>query len=64
MSGFCIDTQTFYIGGTYEANFAEHVEHIAHMRHAVQLINNKTDGWFDQEMPQVGASPDCADMTM
>ena len=55
--GYCTESQTFFIGGTYGGNFAEHEEHVAHMRHTVALINNKTDGWFDDDMPQVGGLP-------
>ena len=49
---YCLQTQSFYIGGTYSGQFAEHEEYIAHMKHTVELINNKTDGFFDEEMPQ------------
>jgi hypothetical protein len=52
--GYCIESRTFYVGGTYAGLFELSEEHRAHLKHAVDLVNNKTDGWFDAEMPQVG----------
>lgn len=46
-SGVCRSNAVFYIGGIDAGTLASSQELYAHMRLAVELVNNKTDGWFD-----------------
>jgi hypothetical protein len=48
----CLQTRQFYIGGLADFQDLQAQEYMAHMRYAVELINNKSDGWFD-DTPQV-----------
>jgi hypothetical protein len=46
-TGACTRSTTYYIGMLTDYQFPEYKEYIAHSNLAVELINNKTDGWFD-----------------
>jgi hypothetical protein len=52
-SGSCLEVQSYFIGGLVPYDSPVANEFIAMMKLAVQLINNKTDGWYDDEMKQV-----------
>lgn len=52
-SGFCLEVQHYYIGGLVPYNSPVYLEFVAMMHLAVELINNKTDGWYDQDVNQV-----------
>lgn len=45
--GKCLKNKIYYIGGVFAYQFAEAKEYAANLRLAAELINNKTDGWFD-----------------
>jgi hypothetical protein len=49
----CRANTILYIGGMVAYQYAEAEEYKANMRLAVELINNKTDGWFDNSTSQV-----------
>lgn len=49
----CRANKILYIGGMVAYQYAEAEEYKANMRLAVDLINNKTDGWFDNATAQV-----------
>lgn len=49
----CLADTILYIGGMVAYQYAEAEEYKANMRLAVELINNKTDGWFDDSTSQV-----------
>lgn len=46
-TGACTRSTTYYIGFISDFQYPEYSEYIAHAQLAVQLVNNKTDGWFD-----------------
>lgn len=52
-SGACLEMQHYYIGGLIPYDIPVSGEFIAMMNLAVELINNKTDGWYDNEVKQV-----------
>ncbi len=49
---FCKRNTKYYVGGVVNTEEVDYRELEAMVQLAVQLINNKTDGWFD-ETPQV-----------
>jgi hypothetical protein len=53
VGGACRGNVVLYIGGMVAYQYAEGPEYAANMRLAVELINNKTDGWFDNNTAQV-----------
>ncbi len=53
INGNCRTNTILYIGGMVAYQYAEGDEYQANMRLAVNLINNKTDGWFDDLTSQV-----------
>ena len=55
----CKEIQVLYIGGMVAFQYAEADEYSASMRLAVDMINNKTDGWYDQSVPQVSFCSNC-----
>jgi hypothetical protein len=50
---FCKNATTFHIGAVTIADALEETEYRALLRLAVDLINNKTDGYFDNTTAQV-----------
>jgi hypothetical protein len=52
-STFCKTKTKFYIGGISPSGYAEENELIAMMKLGVSLVNNKTDGWFDNTTLQI-----------
>lgn len=46
-SGVCLEKQHFYIGGLVPYDIPVSKEFIAMMNLAVEMINNKSDGWYD-----------------
>ena len=53
VGGKCRVNTVLYIGGMVAYQYAEGPEYQANMRLAVELINNKQDGWFDNSTLQV-----------
>lgn len=53
VNGKCRANTILYIGGMVAYQYAEGPEYQANMRLAVELINNKNDGWFDNNTAQV-----------
>jgi hypothetical protein len=49
----CREDKVLYIGGMVAYQYAEGSEYRSSMNLALELINNKTDGWFDDSTPQV-----------
>ena len=49
----CRANTVLYIGGMVAYQYSEAEEYKANMRLAVELINNKTDGWFDNSTSQI-----------
>lgn len=47
ITGGCAKFTTYYVGILADYQFHEHNEYIAHIQLATLMINNKTDGWFD-----------------
>ena len=52
-NSFCKNVTTYYIGGVVTTGESATSEIISVMTLAVELINNKTDGWMDAETAQV-----------
>lgn len=52
-SNVCKEDKVLYIGGMVAYQYAEGDEYRSTMKLAVDLINNKTDGWFDDSTAQV-----------
>jgi hypothetical protein len=50
---FCKVNTTFYVGGVVSSSDPASSEIAAMMRLAVELVNNKSDGFFDDLAPQV-----------
>eukprot|EP00602_Paraphysomonas_sp_CaronLab_P005348 CAMPEP_0185017998 /NCGR_PEP_ID=MMETSP1103-20130426/842_1 /TAXON_ID=36769 /ORGANISM="Paraphysomonas bandaiensis, Strain Caron Lab Isolate" /LENGTH=1593 /DNA_ID=CAMNT_0027547641 /DNA_START=63 /DNA_END=4844 /DNA_ORIENTATION=- len=53
VDGACRSSMVYYIGGMVAYQYSEASEYKSSMRLAVDLINNKTDGWFDNDTAQV-----------
>lgn len=49
----CRENTILYIGGMVAYQYAEAEEYKANMKLAVELINNKQDGWFDNTTSQI-----------
>jgi hypothetical protein len=50
---FCKELKQIYIGALLPVGFNENLEVLSMVRLAVELVNNKTDGWFDNSTKQV-----------
>lgn len=46
-TGGCAKFTTYYVGVILDYQFPEFSEYLAHIALAAEMINNKTDGWFD-----------------
>lgn len=46
-TGGCAKFTTYYVGVILDYQFPEHSEYLAHISLATEMVNNKTDGWFD-----------------
>jgi hypothetical protein len=46
-TGACAKFTTFYVGIILDYQFPEYLEYVSHVRLAAEMINNKSDGWFD-----------------
>lgn len=47
VTGGCAKFTTYYVGVILDYQFPEYSEYLAHVVLAAEMINNKTDGWFD-----------------
>jgi hypothetical protein len=52
-NGVCRNNRTYYVGAQLDYDVEHFRELSAHLRLAVELVNNKTDGWFDDNTKQV-----------
>jgi hypothetical protein len=47
-TGACAKFTTYYVGVIVDYQFPEYLEYLSHIRLAAEMINNKSDGWFDE----------------
>ena len=47
ITGGCAKFTTYYVGALVDYQIPESTEYIAHIKLATEMVNNKTDGWFD-----------------
>jgi hypothetical protein len=48
VTGGCAKFTTYYVGVILDYQFQEYSEYLAHITLAAEMVNNKTDGWFDE----------------